>query len=673
MQFEDGQTAVATFAVPAVHCGSCVWLLEQLWRFDPGITRSEVSLQHRTVRVEFRRAATSARRIAEQLAALGYEPVTDARIDHRHRAARAAPALPAARGRRLRVRQHDAVQHPALRQRPSAGRRLPVAVRWTQCRPGAAGAAVQRGRLLPNRLARRYGPGRSASKCRSRSGWRCCSGAASWTSPPGAGPGFLDSFAGLVFFLLIGRLFQQKAFERLAFDRTFRSFLPLSVHSSEGGAIRTAAGRRAASGRLPRAAAPRDRPRRCPAPRRRRRGRLSLPHRRRDARGRAGRRTGARRGTRGERDAPDRPAHAVRERARDALGQSGLRETRRIAGSSRRASRFGAWFTLLRLRTGAGRRDRLVAGRRRERDGRHGGAHRRVPVRADALRADHARHRDGPARAPRPVSEACRGRARSEPHRHGHLRQDRHADDDRVSSRWSTVDGLTRHRAGRSRGGWRPSRRIPSASPSPGRTGRTVWPAPRSTDAASRVAVADRSRCARSPGEGLTGLVDGMRVAIGSAAFVARLTRQPVGPPRPHVRGGWRSASAGCALTATPRPGIDAAARTLQREHALMLASGDSGERACAWSPLFGPAMHFRQIARRQAGTGRARAAGRTSRADGRRRAERCRGARGGRRRPRGLRRHGVHRAGLRRRDRRRPSRGACRRSCASRDAPARS
>ena len=54
VQFEDGQTAVATFAVPAVHCGSCVWLLEQLWRFDPGITRSEVNLQRRTVRVEFR-------------------------------------------------------------------------------------------------------------------------------------------------------------------------------------------------------------------------------------------------------------------------------------------------------------------------------------------------------------------------------------------------------------------------------------------------------------------------------------------------------------------------------------------------------------------------------------------------------------------------------------------
>jgi Cu+-exporting ATPase len=51
------------------------------------------------------------------------------------------------------------------------------------------------------------------------------------------GEGFMDSFAGLVFFLLIGRLFQQKAFERLAFDRTYRSFLPLSVQVERGDAL----------------------------------------------------------------------------------------------------------------------------------------------------------------------------------------------------------------------------------------------------------------------------------------------------------------------------------------------------------------------------------------------------------------------------------------------------
>jgi Cu+-exporting ATPase len=43
------------------------------------------------------------------------------------------------------------------------------------------------------------------------------------------GPGYLDSFAGLVFFLLIGRWFQSKTYESLAFDRDFTSYFPLAV------------------------------------------------------------------------------------------------------------------------------------------------------------------------------------------------------------------------------------------------------------------------------------------------------------------------------------------------------------------------------------------------------------------------------------------------------------
>ncbi len=48
------------------------------------------------------------------------------------------------------------------------------------------------------------------------------------------GPGYLDSLAGLVFFLLIGRWFQSKTYESLAFDRDFRSYFPLAVHKKNG-------------------------------------------------------------------------------------------------------------------------------------------------------------------------------------------------------------------------------------------------------------------------------------------------------------------------------------------------------------------------------------------------------------------------------------------------------
>ncbi|MDZ7807907.1 MAG: hypothetical protein U5K71_12445 [Gracilimonas sp.] len=44
------------------------------------------------------------------------------------------------------------------------------------------------------------------------------------------GTGYMDSFTGLIFFLLIGKLVQQKTFHRLSFDRDYRSYLPIAVN-----------------------------------------------------------------------------------------------------------------------------------------------------------------------------------------------------------------------------------------------------------------------------------------------------------------------------------------------------------------------------------------------------------------------------------------------------------
>src|SRR5207253_2898431 len=50
----------------------------------------------------------------------------------------------------------------------------------------------------------------------------------------GRGAGYFDSLAGLIFFLLCGKLFQQKTYDRLAFDRDYKSFFPLSVTRKHG-------------------------------------------------------------------------------------------------------------------------------------------------------------------------------------------------------------------------------------------------------------------------------------------------------------------------------------------------------------------------------------------------------------------------------------------------------
>jgi len=57
----------------------------------------------------------------------------------------------------------------------------------------------------------------------------------------GFGSGFVDSLSGLVFFLLIGKIFQQKTYHNLSFSRDYKSYFPLSVIRLHGDAEEYAA------------------------------------------------------------------------------------------------------------------------------------------------------------------------------------------------------------------------------------------------------------------------------------------------------------------------------------------------------------------------------------------------------------------------------------------------
>ncbi len=45
----------------------------------------------------------------------------------------------------------------------------------------------------------------------------------------GLGPGYMDSFAGFIFFLLIGKWFQSKTYDSLSFERDYTSYFPVAV------------------------------------------------------------------------------------------------------------------------------------------------------------------------------------------------------------------------------------------------------------------------------------------------------------------------------------------------------------------------------------------------------------------------------------------------------------
>lgn len=74
IEFSDGKTTAITFDIPQMHCSSCVWILENLYKFDGGVIYSEVNFLKKTLSVKFKEKETTIKNIVGQLDSLGYIP-----------------------------------------------------------------------------------------------------------------------------------------------------------------------------------------------------------------------------------------------------------------------------------------------------------------------------------------------------------------------------------------------------------------------------------------------------------------------------------------------------------------------------------------------------------------------------------------------------------------------
>jgi Cu+-exporting ATPase len=230
LDFCDERLSRVTFHVPAIHCVACVWLLENLFRLQPGIGASQVHFARREVSITFRRAELKLSEVAGLLAAIGYEPeLSLAALDK-------PPAAPVRRRQHLQIGiagfafgnimllslpgylGFDSMSEPTFERAfgwLSLALALPVllysaADYWRSARLSLQQRAITLDVPIALGLLAFYGQ-------------------SAYEILTGRGAGYLDSFSGLVFFLLCGRLFQQKTYERLVFDRDYKGFFPLAV------------------------------------------------------------------------------------------------------------------------------------------------------------------------------------------------------------------------------------------------------------------------------------------------------------------------------------------------------------------------------------------------------------------------------------------------------------
>lgn len=74
LNFSDGNISTVTFYIPQMHCSSCIWLLENINRLNNGVISSQVNFLQKKLSIKFLNVKTSLKQIAEILDSIGYEP-----------------------------------------------------------------------------------------------------------------------------------------------------------------------------------------------------------------------------------------------------------------------------------------------------------------------------------------------------------------------------------------------------------------------------------------------------------------------------------------------------------------------------------------------------------------------------------------------------------------------
>ncbi len=229
LSFESTSFSKVTFYIPAIHCISCVWLLEHLNRLNSGVIRSEVNFPKKSVTIDFNPTQITLSKIAALLDSVGYYPSVNLEnekksSDQSHKSLVIKLAIAGfcfgnvmlfSFPEYLGIDQSD---HALLRifSWLNWGLSVPVFLFSASDYLTAAWKSFKQKQI---NIDVPIAAGLIALFSRS-----------SYDIFTSTGSGYLDSFTGLVFFLLIGRWFQGKTYESLSFDRDFKSYFPLAVH-----------------------------------------------------------------------------------------------------------------------------------------------------------------------------------------------------------------------------------------------------------------------------------------------------------------------------------------------------------------------------------------------------------------------------------------------------------
>lgn len=235
-EFNDGDLQIVNLYIPHIHCSSCIWVLENLNKLNANISGSQVDFPKKTVRVTYNSAEISLKQLVLLLARIGYEPnISLDDFDTKKKGVDRSLIykLGVAGFAFGNVMFLSFPDYFDLSSSSNSGgefwlNQYQTIFRWlmfTFSLPVVLYAGqdyfISASKGLRSKILNIDVPialGILVLFLRST-----LEIIFDW------GPGFFDSLTGLVFFLLLGKFFQQKTYSFLSFERDYKSYFPIAI------------------------------------------------------------------------------------------------------------------------------------------------------------------------------------------------------------------------------------------------------------------------------------------------------------------------------------------------------------------------------------------------------------------------------------------------------------
>jgi len=229
LEFNEQDTQIVSFVIPNIHCSSCIWVLENLNKLHPAIKNGQVNFPEKSLRVTYNSSEINLKELVILLSKIGYEPTIslqdfnkmEKEIDRSLIYKLGVAGFAFGNIMFLSFPEYFEVSEFWLDKFKIVFRWLMFAFAVPVVFYSGRDYFISAYRGLRSGILNIDVPiaiGISVLFLRST-----LEILLDW------GTGFFDSLAGLVFFLLLGKFFQQKTYAFLSFERDYKSYFPIAV------------------------------------------------------------------------------------------------------------------------------------------------------------------------------------------------------------------------------------------------------------------------------------------------------------------------------------------------------------------------------------------------------------------------------------------------------------